>query len=47
MPKGGEEQVVSGPLNLLSRSWRGMKADKNQQNDKHSVTIGSRWQESL
>jgi len=35
MPKGGEEQVVSGPLNLLSRGWRGMKADKNQQNDKH------------
>jgi len=47
MPKGGEEQVVSGRLNPLSRSWRGMKADKNQQNDKHSVTIGSRWQEPL
>ena len=46
MPKGGEEQVVSDPLNLLGRSWRGMKADKNQQNDKHP-TIGSRWQEPL
>ena len=43
MPKGGEEQVVSGPLNLLSRSWRGMKADKNQQNDRHPAG----WQEPL